>query len=126
VDAEYLRGFAAASSRRELKPLLGRLFADESQVTRQLVDDLLRYKRLDGVSEALTTLLGTLLVGDQQAIDLPALLEKVSVPVTVVWGGADRILPVPDGVDLQRVDAGHMLHMEAANDVLRHIQATVS
>ena len=56
----------------------------------------------------------------------PALLEKVSVPVTVVWGGADRILPVPDGVDLQRVDAGHMLHMEAANDVLRHIQATVS
>ena len=28
VDAEYLRGFAAPTSRRELKPLLGRLFAD--------------------------------------------------------------------------------------------------
>ena len=54
ADAEYLRGFAAASSRRELKPLLGRLFADESLVTRQLVDDLLKYKRLDGVDKALT------------------------------------------------------------------------
>jgi pyruvate dehydrogenase E2 component (dihydrolipoamide acetyltransferase) len=119
ADAEYLRGFAAAGSRRELKPLLGRLFADSSQVTRQLVDDLLRYKRLDGVSEALNTLLGTLLDGDRQAIDTPALLANVTVPVTVVWGSADRILPVPDGVKLSRVEAGHMLHMEAANDVLR-------
>jgi pyruvate dehydrogenase E2 component (dihydrolipoamide acetyltransferase) len=125
ADAEYLRGFAAASSRRELKPLLGRLFADESQVTRQLVDDLLRYKRLDGVSEALHALLGTLLDGDRQAIDTPALLAEASAPVIVVWGRADRILPVPEGVKLSRVEAGHMLHMEAAGDVLRHIQSAV-
>jgi pyruvate dehydrogenase E2 component (dihydrolipoamide acetyltransferase) len=123
ADAEYLRGFAAASSRRELKPLLGRLFADESLVTRQLVDDLLKYKRLDGVDKALTAVLATLLDGDRQAIDTRALLEGVDVPVTVVWGGADRILPVPDGVELQRVEAGHMLHMEAANDVVRLLRA---
>ena len=118
TDTEYLRGFAAATSRRELKPLLGRLFADPSQVTRQLVDDLLRYKRLDGVDKALSALLGTLLDGDRQAIDTPALLEDVDVPVTVVWGRADRILPPPEGVG-ERVDAGHMPHMEAANDVVR-------
>ena len=118
ADTEYLRGFAAATSRRELKPLLGRLFADPSQVTRQLVDDLLRYKRLDGVDKALSALLGTLLDGDRQAIDTPALLEDVDVPVTVVWGRADRILPPPEGVG-ERVDAGHMPHMEAANDVVR-------
>lgn len=121
ADAEYLRGFAAASSRRELKPLLGRLFADESLVTRQLVDDLLKYKRLDGVDKALAAVLNTLLVGDQQAIDTPALLNGVSVPVTVVWGSSDRILPAPDD-GVERVAAGHMLHMEAANDVLRHIR----
>jgi pyruvate dehydrogenase E2 component (dihydrolipoamide acetyltransferase) len=117
-DAEYLRGFAAASSRRELKPLLGRLFADESQVTRQLVDDLLRYKRLDGVAEALRTLLDTLLTGDRQAIDLTGSLGGLRTPVTVVWGGADRILPPPDGIEAHRVKAGHMLHMEAAGEVL--------
>ena len=116
ADAEYLRGFAAATSRRELKPLLGRLFADESLVTRQLVDDLLRYKRLDGVDKALATVLSTLLTdADTQAIDTPALLAGVDVPVTVVWGESDRILPPPDGVG-ERVAAGHMLHMEAAND----------
>jgi pyruvate dehydrogenase E2 component (dihydrolipoamide acetyltransferase) len=122
ADAEYLRGFAAASSRRELKPLLGRLFADESLVTRQLVDDLLKYKRLDGVDKALAAVLNTLLDGDKQAIDTPALLAGVDVPVTVVWGSADRILPAPtEGAE--RVQAGHMLHMEAANDVVRHVQS---
>jgi pyruvate dehydrogenase E2 component (dihydrolipoamide acetyltransferase) len=124
VDAEYLRGFAAASSRRELKPLLGRLFADPALVTRQLVDDLLRYKRLDGVDKALAALLGTLLDGDRQAIDTPALLEGVDVPVTVVWGAADAILPPPDGVG-ERVQAGHMLHMEAANDVVRALRSSL-
>lgn len=123
ADAEYLRGFAAASSRRELKPLVGRLFADEALVTRQLVDDLLRYKRLDGVDKALSALLGTLLgEDDRQAIDTRALLEGVDVPVTVVWGASDRILPVPDGLELRRVEAGHMPHMEAAGEVLDAIR----
>jgi pyruvate dehydrogenase E2 component (dihydrolipoamide acetyltransferase) len=123
VDAEYLRGFAAASSRRELKPLVGRLFADEALVTRQLVDDLLRYKRLDGVDKALTAVLGTLLDGDRQALDTPALLAGVDVPVTVVWGASDRIVPLPDGVELTRVAAGHMPHMEAPGEVLAAVRA---
>ena len=119
ADAEYLRGFASASSRRQLKPLLGRLFADESLATRQLADDLLRYKRLDGVDKALAAILGTLLTDDdRQAIDTPGLLAGLDVPVTVVWGSSDRILPPPDAVG-ERVEAGHMLHMEAANPVLR-------
>jgi pyruvate dehydrogenase E2 component (dihydrolipoamide acetyltransferase) len=122
ADAEYLRGFAAANSRRELKPLVGRRFADSSLVTRQLVDDLLRYKRLDGVDKALSALLGTLLDGDRQAIDTVALLEGVDVPVTIIWGSADRILPPPEGVG-ERVESGHMPHMEAANDVVRALKA---
>ena len=123
ADAEYLRGFAAASSRRELKPLVGRLFADEALVTRQLVDDLLRYKRLDGVDKALTAVLGTLLDGDRQALDTPALLAGLDVPVTVVWGVSDRIVPLPAGVELTRVEAGHMPHMEAPGEVLAAVRA---
>ncbi|MFC5993077.1 acetoin dehydrogenase dihydrolipoyllysine-residue acetyltransferase subunit [Pseudonocardia hispaniensis] len=118
-NAGYLRGFAAATSRRELKPLLGDLFADPGLVTRQLVDDLLRYKRLDGVPEALQLLLGTLLTdSDEQAIDTPGLLAGVGVPVTLVWGREDKVLPLPEGA-IEQVDAGHMLHMEAANEILR-------
>ena len=121
VPARVRRGV----SRRELKPLVGRLFADESLVTRQLVDDLLRYKRLDGVDKALSALLGTLLDGDRQAIDTPALLDGVDVPVTVVWGAADRH-PAAAGGHGERVEAGHMLHMEAANDVVRVLRERVA
>jgi len=128
VDADYLRGFAAAGTRRELRPLLGRLFADEGQVTRQLVDDLLRYKRLDGVGAALATLVGTLLDGDDQAIDGAALLERVDVPVTVVWGRTDRVLPPAGaealgGAELRLVDgAGHMAHMERPGEVVAAVE----
>lgn len=120
ADGAYLRGFAEATSRRELKPLLGRLFADASLVNRQLVDDVLKYKRLDGVTECLRALLPTLLAdgaGDAQAIDGPALLTGVTAPVAVVWGAEDRILPPPSeppsGATYTQIDgAGHMVHME--------------
>jgi pyruvate dehydrogenase E2 component (dihydrolipoamide acetyltransferase) len=128
VDAGYLRGFASAGSRRELRPHLGKLFADESQVTRQLVDDLLRYKRLDGVGAALETLLGTLLDGDDQAIDAAPLLATVEVPVTVVWGRADKVFAPADAsalgqAELRVVDgAGHMAHMEKPNEVVAAVE----
>lgn len=130
IDAAYLRGFAAAGTRRELKPLLGRLFADPGQVNRQLVDDLLRYKRLDGVAAALATLVNTLLDGDAQAIDIRPALAAVQVPVAVVWGAADRIIPPEHqvgGHTVQLVDgAGHMVHMEAPSAVRAAVSAVLA
>jgi pyruvate dehydrogenase E2 component (dihydrolipoyllysine-residue acetyltransferase) len=132
ADAGYLRGFADATSRRELKPQLGKLFADESQVTRQLVDDLLRYKRLDGVDQALKTLVGTLLDGDRQAIDTPSLLAQSTVPTVIVWGRADRVLPAAgaalagDRAEVRYVDnAGHMVHMEAPGEVVAAVRTGI-
>ena len=125
INAGYLRGFADAQTRRELKPVAGQLFADESLVTRQLVDDLLAYKRLDGVDESLHALLGTLLDGDAQRGDSAAALTAAlggrgAMPVTVVWGRADRIIPAAQaesvaGAVRHLIDgAGHMPHMERA------------
>ena len=105
-------------------------------MTRQLVDDLLRYKRLDGVGAALETLLGTLLDGDDQAIDAAPLLATVEVPVTVIWGRADKVFAPADKVfapadasalgqaKLRVVDgAGHMAHMEKPNEVVAAVEA---
>lgn len=124
INADYLRGFASAGARRELKPVLGDLFADASLVNRQLVEDLLKYKRLDGVPQALTTLVDTLLNGDGQALDVTGQLGALTVPVAVVWGEADRILPagnaaaLPENATLHRVpDAGHMVQMESPGSV---------
>ncbi|MQA10608.1 MAG: acetoin dehydrogenase dihydrolipoyllysine-residue acetyltransferase subunit [Pseudonocardiaceae bacterium] len=129
VNAEYLRGFASATSRRELKPHLTALFADPTQATRQLADDLMKYKRLDGVDRALDTLLGLLLDGDAQGIDAAPLLERVTAPLAVVWGREDKVLPVANAealagrVEVRYVDgAGHMPHMEKPNDVVAAVR----
>jgi pyruvate dehydrogenase E2 component (dihydrolipoamide acetyltransferase) len=134
INAGYLRGFADAQTRRELKPVAGQLFADESLVTRQLVDDLLAYKRLDGADESLHTLLGTLLDGDAQRGDSAAALAALgdAIPVTVVWGRADRIIPAAQaesvtGAVRHLIDgAGHMPQMERPAEVQAAIEETVA
>jgi pyruvate dehydrogenase E2 component (dihydrolipoamide acetyltransferase) len=134
INAGYLRGFADAQTRRELKPVAGQLFADESHLTRQLVDDLLAYKRLDGVDESLHTLLGTLLDGDAQRGDSAAALAALggATPVSVVWGRADRIIPAAQaesvaGAVRHLIDgAGHMPHMERPAEVQAAIEETIA
>src|SRR5262249_46159525 len=67
INGDYIAGFVGAGSRRDMKPVVETLFADPSKVTRQLVEDLLKYKRLDGVQAALASLAeGALKDGRQQ------------------------------------------------------------
>jgi pyruvate dehydrogenase E2 component (dihydrolipoamide acetyltransferase) len=134
INAGYLRGFAGAQTRRELKPLVGQLFSDDKLVTRQVVDDLLAYKRLDGVEAALHTLLATLVGGEEQRGDSAALLAAIgdAVPVTVVWGRQDQIIPaeqaaaVAGAVRYVIEGAGHMPHMERPVEVQTAIEETIA
>ena len=134
INAGYLRGFADAQTRRELKPVIGQLFDDEGLVTRQLVDDLLAYKRLDGVDEALHALTDTLLDGEAQRGDSTASLAAIGgvVAITVVWGRADRIIPAAQaesvaGAVRHLIDgAGHMPQMERPAEVQAAIEETIA
>ena len=136
INAAYLRGFADAQTRRELKPVVGQIFADESLVTRQVVDDLLAYKRLDGVDEALHALLGALLLPDSDAQRTDAATAVAAfggaVPVTVIWGSADRVIPaaqaasVPGAVSHLVDGAGHMPHMERPAAVQAAIEEAIA
>ena len=71
----------------------GLLFADPNLVSRAMVEDLLKYKRLDGVDEALGEL-ATTLGASQQRESLPASDPgEPRMPVLVIWGELDRIIP---------------------------------
>jgi pimeloyl-ACP methyl ester carboxylesterase len=126
INAGYLRGFAEAESRRELKPHLLALFADPGLVNRQLIDDLLKYKRLDGVDRALRSLVANLVKGDKSAVDVTAELAAFGGPAVAVWGREDKIVPAANAAGLGSaatvhiVDgAGHMAHMEKPHAVCR-------
>jgi pyruvate dehydrogenase E2 component (dihydrolipoamide acetyltransferase) len=132
INASYLRGFAEAESRRELKPHLLELFADPGLVNRQLIDDLLKYKRLDGVDQALRSLVDSLVDGDKSAVDVTADLAAFDGPVVAVWGRDDKIVPavnaagLGDATTVHIVDgAGHMAHMEKPQTVVAAIRQAV-
>jgi pyruvate dehydrogenase E2 component (dihydrolipoamide acetyltransferase) len=124
INLGYIDGFVSAESRRELKPVVEQLFANPDLVTRQLLDDLLKYKRLDGVTELLRNLASGLFAGGRQAEQPGLELEGTGIPVLVVWGREDRIVPAahaghaPPGARVEVFDgAGHMVMMEKASDV---------
>jgi pyruvate dehydrogenase E2 component (dihydrolipoamide acetyltransferase) len=129
INGEYLRGFIEAGSRRELKPALELLFADTSQVTRQLVEDVLRYKRIDGVDEALRSIADHVFRDGRQRVLVGDRLAELSVPVLVLWGQEDRIIPpeharhAPDGAEVHVLEgSGHSPHIEVAGNVNRIIE----
>lgn len=124
INSEYIQGFIGAGRRKEIKPWLEQLFADPSLVSRQLVDDILKFKRLDGVEDALRTIAGGFLANGAQSTVLADRLGEAGVPVLVIWGGEDRIIPpahaqgLPEGVTVEIVaGSGHMVQMEAAGTV---------
>lgn len=128
ISTEFLRGFAAAEKRKEMKDVLGLLLADPDQVSRDMVAASLKYKRLDGVPEALSALLASMLDGDKQRIGLREVLTSTKVPTQVIWGVEDKIIPasqaegLPSQIQVHLLPkVGHMPMMEAAAEVNRLI-----
>ena len=126
INGDYIEGFIAANRRKEMRDALKLLFADPELVNRQLVNDVMKFKRLDGVDEALRKIADKLFPGGKQA-DVPD-ISGVEVPMLVVWGAEDKIVPVahaqnvPESVRVEILDAtGHMPQMEAAGQTNRVI-----
>ncbi len=124
INEEYIRGFITAGRRKEIKRHLEKLFADPRLASQQLVDEILRYKRLDGVEEALSTIATAFFPAGQQAVSLREQLSQLRLPTLILWGADDLILPVSHAQALPKEikteilhGYGHMVHMEASAKV---------
>lgn len=124
INTDYIDGFVSAANRNAIKPQLMKLFGDASLVNRQLVEDIMKYKRLEGVDAALKTLAAALFHGGRQTTVLRDRVAALSKPTLVIWGDADQIIPVAHASALgskAQVEViagkGHMVQMEAANEV---------
>jgi pyruvate dehydrogenase E2 component (dihydrolipoamide acetyltransferase) len=124
INMEYIGGFMQAKRRKQLEPVLAMLVADPEMVSREMIEDVLKFKRLDGVEAALNRIIDANFAGGRQALDLTSRLGEVRVPVQVIWGRQDQIIPARHAEGLPakvpvRVfdDAGHMVHMEKAAEV---------
>jgi pyruvate dehydrogenase E2 component (dihydrolipoamide acetyltransferase) len=128
----YVAEFVAARGRKDLKPVLETLFSDPALVSRQLVDDVLKYKRLDGVEALLAELESALFGGRKQKNELTGRPAGSLPPSLVIWGREDRVIPVAHaerlpGAAVHVIEgAGHMVFMEKASKVNALIRKHIS
>jgi len=132
IETKYIDGFVSAQSRRDLKPVLQYLFANPDLVSRSMVEDLLKYKRLDGVQAALRNLSAALFKDGRQVESLVDDLGKITLPVQIIWGMKDAIIPASHAKALPnaRIEiidaAGHMAQLEAAGRVNELVKAQMT
>lgn len=131
INGSYICGFIEARRRRDLQGVLASLFADPKMASADLAEGLLRAKRLDGAEAALRTIGSANFPNGVQSLDLRSTLHALHIPVLVVWGALDRIIPVEHAAAIDSAvvlsDVGHMPHIEKAGEVqeliARHIEA---
>jgi pyruvate dehydrogenase E2 component (dihydrolipoamide acetyltransferase) len=124
ISGEFLDGFLREMRGKKLRPVLEMLVADPGLVTSDMVEDVLKFKRLDGAEAALTAIREANFKGSEQSVSVGDVLGRLSMPVAVIVGAEDKVIP-PDGAkDLPPTvtrtvvaNAGHIPHMEKSSEV---------
>ena len=132
INTAFIDGFVKAARRREATEVLGLLVHDPALVSRTMVEDVLRYKRLDGVPAALGAIAGEWFPGGRQRAGASDAVAALKLPVQIIWGREDRIIPVAHAEALAsrlpvRIfdQTGHLPHMERAGEVNRLINRLI-
>jgi pyruvate dehydrogenase E2 component (dihydrolipoamide acetyltransferase) len=132
INGAFIEGFVRAARRREATEALNLLVHDSALVSRTMVEDVLRYKRLDGVPAALAAIAEEWFPAGRQNSVRPDVVAALKFPVQIIWGREDRIIPVAHAEALaSRLpvhildQAGHLPHMEKAGEVNRLINRLI-
>src|SRR5439155_4358432 len=80
INAAFIDGFVRASRRREAVEVLRLLVHDPALVSRTMVEDVLRYKRLDGVQAALASIAEEWFPGGRQRAGLADAVAALKLP----------------------------------------------
>ena len=134
VDPQFIEDFGNAESRKEVKNALTPLFVDKKMVSKDMVQAVLKIKRIDGANDCLK------MIGDVSGTALATLnpadtISTIDVPISIVWGAEDAVCSLdntkglPASVSLTVIEgAGHMVQLEAMDKVneliLEHIRAS--
>jgi pyruvate dehydrogenase E2 component (dihydrolipoamide acetyltransferase) len=133
INAPLLRALTRAANEEELALCLRQMFAPSASIPPNLVKATAAQRRVPGQQEALAHILERILRGEEQGIIPRAALEALAMPVTVIWGAEDAVMP---GNVLQSLpghfrtlllpDVGHMLLDEAPEHAAGAIIDTVA
>lgn len=130
INGAFVDAFVRAGRRREAVEALRLLVHDPALISPAMIEEFLRYKRLDGVAQALETIAQAWFPQGRQAVDVSGSLRALNLPVQVIWGSDDRIVAAaharlaPPTAQVHVLnDVGHLPHMEKAGEVNRLLRA---
>lgn len=133
VNIEFLQGYIAAKRQKHLRPVLQQLVHDTNLISADMMEEVFKFKRIDGVIDGLNTLIQANFASGKQAGSLRDVLSTLSIPVSVIWGKEDQIIPVshtdglPASVRLEIIEqSGHVPQMEHATRVNEIITTTIA
>jgi pyruvate dehydrogenase E2 component (dihydrolipoamide acetyltransferase) len=134
INAAFIDGLVKGSRRRDIEATLRLLVHDPALVSRAMVEDVLRYKRIDGVNAALETIAAALFANGRQTGSVLDLVTGLACPVQLIWGQNDQIIPAAHAEALSGrlpvhilPETGHLPHMERSaqvNGLIRRFAAS--
>jgi pyruvate dehydrogenase E2 component (dihydrolipoamide acetyltransferase) len=131
INQRLLSRYAQAADEDALIPYLEAMYGWFSAVPEGLAEELIAARAGPGRREKLEEMASGMAKGGRQGMLPRDRLDALPMPVGVVWGGLDNILPVRQMNDLPAhwslhlfADLGHMLPEEAPDEMARIIRET--
>ena len=132
IDSAYLENFINAESRRDLKKEIEKLYFNSDIITRDMLNEVLKSLRIDNVQSTLSKIQNEIIINGEQKNNLIDEINSTKVPVCVVWGKEDQIIPsnhhqvLNDRIKIIiEKDCGHMAHIEKPSVVNDAINSTI-
>jgi len=132
IDAEFLAGLVSSSTPKELQPWLERMVGDPAALPRNFAGALLWQRKQAGRDDGQLKLSQELFPGSIQEECLTSNLKTLGIPMKLIWGKSDRIIPAaqaqgaPGTVALHLLDGiGHVPQLECAAIVARLVDELV-
>jgi pyruvate dehydrogenase E2 component (dihydrolipoamide acetyltransferase) len=132
INGAVLRRFATPADADALRAAMNDMAAPTYRFETKYVAALAALRRIEGQPAMLEKIWGMIARDDRQGEIPRDSLASLSMPVTVVWGTADPILPFGQSGDLPArfvfvpvAGVGHMLLTEARKEVTAAIRTTI-
>jgi pyruvate dehydrogenase E2 component (dihydrolipoamide acetyltransferase) len=134
INGDFLTGFCGARGEEDLAHWMTLLVADPASLHPAFAQVTAENRARPGVAEAQAQIAREVFPDGRQAFSIRATLDRLAVPIQVVFGAADRIIParhmagLPDTIAQHLLaEVGHMPQVEARDAVARlladHLQA---
>ncbi|RYX93543.1 MAG: acetoin dehydrogenase dihydrolipoyllysine-residue acetyltransferase subunit [Comamonadaceae bacterium] len=133
INGAFVQGLVRASREESLRPWLAQLFGDATRLSGSFVATA--WKELESADHraGLADMADRLLPDGTQAEILRGNLDKLTVPVKVIWGTLDRVVPFHQSANLQGTVAlhslagiGHLPQVEAVALVARLVRQQIA